>query len=64
MVANTYNNVYGNMVKIDHGNGIVSMYAHMKARSKLKVGATVKQGAVVGYKNGVAVDPLKYVTPR
>ena len=81
VIANTYNNVYGNMVKIDHGNGIVSMYAHMKARSKLKVGATVKQGAIVGYvgttglssgyhlhftiyKNGVAVDPLNYVTPR
>lgn len=49
VIANTYNSVYGNMIKVDHGNGIVSMYAHMNARSKLKVGATVEQGTVLGY---------------
>ncbi len=49
VITNTYNSVYGNMIKVDHGNGIVSMYAHMNARSKLKVGATVQQGTVLGY---------------
>ena len=69
------------MIKIDHGNGIISMYAHMNARSKYKVGDTVSQGTVLGYvgttglssgyhlhftiyKNGTAVDPLSYVTPK
>lgn len=49
VITNTYNSVYGNMIKVDHGNGIVSMYAHMNARSKLAVGTTVEQGTVLGY---------------
>lgn len=80
VITNQYHSIYGNMIKIDHGNGFVSMYAHMNARSKYKVGATVSKGTTLGYvgttglssgyhlhftlyKNGTAVDPLKYVTP-
>ncbi|MBQ4047294.1 MAG: peptidoglycan DD-metalloendopeptidase family protein [Clostridia bacterium] len=80
VIANQYHSIYGNMIKVDHGNGFVSMYAHMNARSKYKVGATVSKGTTLGcvgttglssgyhlhftiYKNGTAVDPLKYVTP-
>ncbi len=41
---------YGNCVMLDHGNGYVTLYAHMKAPSPLKVGATVTKGqTVVGY---------------
>lgn len=40
----------GNYVSIDHGNGITSVYYHLKKGSvKVKVGATVKAGAVLGY---------------
>lgn len=49
VITNTYNSVYGNMVKVDHKNGVVSLYAHMNARSKLAVGKTVKKGTVIGY---------------
>ena len=81
VVTSQYDSVYGNMIKVDHGNGYISMYAHMNARSKYKVGDTVSQGTVLGYvgttglssgyhlhftiyKNGTAVDPLLYVTPK
>ena len=37
----------GNMVFIDHGQGIISLYAHMDSIS-VKPGDTVKQGHVIG----------------
>jgi hypothetical protein len=39
---------YGNMVKIDHGNGYYTLYAHM-ASVKVKKGDKVKKGQVLGY---------------
>lgn len=39
---------YGNCVKIDHGNGYYTMYAHM-ASVKVKNGDKVKKGQVLGY---------------
>ncbi|MFT9494235.1 MULTISPECIES: peptidoglycan DD-metalloendopeptidase family protein [Bacillota] len=67
---------YGNVVFIDHGNGITSRYAHMKT-SGVPAGKTIRAGAVVGYVgstgdstgdhlhfevrvNGNPVDPAKY----
>jgi murein DD-endopeptidase MepM/ murein hydrolase activator NlpD len=43
-----WNEAYGNMVIIDHGNGISSLYGH---QSKLNVteGQSVKAGQVIGY---------------
>lgn len=39
---------YGNYIKIDHGNGIHTLYAHLKYGSiKVKVGDTVKQRQVI-----------------
>ena len=41
---------YGNCVMIDHGNGYVTLYGHMKSASPLKVGDPVYKGVtVVGY---------------
>ncbi len=41
---------YGHYVIIDHNNGYITLYAHMKARSPLKVGDTVYKGkTLVGY---------------
>ena len=38
---------YGNMVAIDHGNGIVTHYAHQN-RILVKVGDQVKRGQHIG----------------
>jgi murein DD-endopeptidase MepM/ murein hydrolase activator NlpD len=71
------NGGYGLMVEVDHGNGIVTRYAHLSAVS-VSDGATVDVGAVIGrigstgrstgphlhYEvrvNGEAVDPQRYL---
>ena len=72
------NTAYGNMVMIDHGGGISTLYAH-GSEILVEVGQTVKRGDPVlkvgstGYStgphahfevriNGVAVNPLPYIT--
>lgn len=41
---------YGNFVKIDHGQGYETLYAHQKANSILvKVGDQVKKGQLIGF---------------
>ncbi|NDA47525.1 MAG: M23 family metallopeptidase [Alphaproteobacteria bacterium] len=42
-----YNGGYGNMVDIDHGNGLVTRYGHL-ASITVKEGQTVKIGDVIG----------------
>jgi murein DD-endopeptidase MepM/ murein hydrolase activator NlpD len=68
---------YGNLVFIDHGNGLSTGYAH-QSQMAVSVGETVGQGQVIGYVgctghcfgphlhfevrvNGVPVDPLGYL---
>jgi murein DD-endopeptidase MepM/ murein hydrolase activator NlpD len=68
---------YGNMVEIDHGNGISTRYGHM-ADILVKTGETVKTGDIIGLAgstgrstgthlhyevrvHGQAVDPLHFV---
>ncbi len=72
------NTAYGNMVIIDHGGGISTLYAH-GSEILVEVGQSVKRGEVVlkvgstGYStgphahfevriNGVTTDPLPYIT--
>ena len=49
---------YGNVVYLDHGNGITSRYAHL-SKFSVKVGDTVKQGQEVGKvgNTGVSTGP-------
>jgi murein DD-endopeptidase MepM/ murein hydrolase activator NlpD len=73
-------NGYGNSFEIDHGNGIVTRYAHC-SRIVVREGQTVSRGqliATVGntgltigphlhyevHVNGKPVDPLRYVMPE
>ncbi|WP_089175553.1 peptidoglycan DD-metalloendopeptidase family protein [Bosea sp. AS-1] len=47
VVAAEYNGGYGNMVEVEHANGLSTRYAHMSA-ILVSVGQTVKTGTVVG----------------
>ena len=74
----SYNGAYGNMVIIDHGGGVSTLYAH-GSEILVQVGQTVKRGEPVlkvgstGYStgphahfevrlNGVETNPMPYIT--
>ena len=78
VVKAEYNTAYGNMVMIDHGGGISTLYAH-GSEILVEVGQTVKRGDAIlkvgstGYStgphahfevrvNGNPVQPLDYIT--
>jgi biotin carboxyl carrier protein len=71
---------YGNVIEIDHGNGILTRYAHC-SRLVARVGQRVERGQLIAnvgstglsvgphlhyeiHVNGNAVDPLTYVIPE
>jgi murein DD-endopeptidase MepM/ murein hydrolase activator NlpD len=77
VVVAGYSGGYGNLIVIDHGNGIATAYAHQSSLAA-SVGQQVSQGQTVGYVgstghstgphlhfevrvNGSAVDPLGYL---
>lgn len=68
---------YGNIVQINHGNGIETIYGH-NSQIAVKVGQSVRKGQVISYAgstgkstgphvhyevrvNGSAVDPIKFL---
>jgi murein DD-endopeptidase MepM/ murein hydrolase activator NlpD len=72
-----YSGHYGNLVKVDHGNGIETLYAHLN-RCRAKEGDLVEPGDVIGdlgrtgratgphvhyevRENGKAVNPEPYI---
>ncbi len=72
-----YNGGYGNMVEVDHGNGITTRYGHL-SKILVKVGQVVSKGTILGrtgstgrstgphlhYEvrvDGDAIDPMKYI---
>jgi murein DD-endopeptidase MepM/ murein hydrolase activator NlpD len=77
VIAAENNGGYGNMVDIDHGNGVTTRYGHM-SEIDVTVGQVVAKGAVVGrtgstgrstgphlhYEvrvDGEAIDPMRYI---
>jgi murein DD-endopeptidase MepM/ murein hydrolase activator NlpD len=54
-----YRDDYGNMVLIDHGNGVYTRYAHLSTFQRgLAVGAKVKAGQQIGLMGNTAGYPL------
>lgn len=49
MQGSVGNASYGNCVKIDHGNGYYTLYAHMQKGLSVRNGEYVKKGQVLGY---------------
>ncbi|MFL5003833.1 MAG: M23 family metallopeptidase, partial [Microvirga sp.] len=47
VVSAEYSGAYGNMVEIEHANGVSSRYGHLSAIS-VSVGQAVKIGSIVG----------------
>ncbi len=58
IVADSESRGYGNHVRISHGYGYVTLYAHM-SKMAVKVGQKVKRGDVIGYvgNTGKSVGP-------
>ena len=48
VIYSGWRNGYGNTVKIDHGNGIMTMYAH-NTRNNVYVGQQVNRGDIIGF---------------
>jgi len=78
VIKSTYMSSYGNVVMIDHGGGVITVYAH-GSELVAKLGNTVKRGDVVlkcgstGWStgphlhfeiriNGKTIDPFPYIT--
>jgi murein DD-endopeptidase MepM/ murein hydrolase activator NlpD len=47
VISAKWENYYGNIVKVDHGNGIESWYAHLK-ECRVEAGEEVKRSDVIG----------------
>jgi murein DD-endopeptidase MepM/ murein hydrolase activator NlpD len=79
VTTSTYRRGYGYTVEIDHGNGLLTRYAH-NAKNLVRAGERVERGDVIAYVgnsgrstaphlhyevrvNGVAQNPLKYILP-
>ena len=77
VVTSEYHPEYGNMIEIDHGNNLVTRYAHASKRL-VEVGAIVLRGQKIGEvgntgrstgphlhfevrRNGVAVNPSRFL---
>ncbi len=77
VIDSRYSSSWGNVIQIDHGGGIVTLYAHCSYRA-VQAGQVVKRGQVIGkvgttgwstgnhlhftvYKQGVAQNPRNYL---
>jgi len=77
VITAEYSGGYGNMVEVDHGNGITTRYGHL-SEIDVTVGQVVAKGAILGHTgstgrstgphlhyevrvDGAAIDPMTYI---
>jgi murein DD-endopeptidase MepM/ murein hydrolase activator NlpD len=48
VIFSDYLGIYGNMIMVDHGQGVFSLYSHL-SQSNVSPGDMVKQGDILGY---------------
>lgn len=54
-----YRNDYGNMIVIDHGEGVFTRYAHLHSfADSVEIGDTVSSGAIIGLMGNTAGYPI------
>ncbi len=49
VIESGYSNIFGNCIRIDHGDGVISLYGHFCSPALYSVGEWVNQGATIGY---------------
>ncbi|MBQ8897172.1 MAG: peptidoglycan DD-metalloendopeptidase family protein [Clostridia bacterium] len=49
VIQSEYNDIFGYCIRIDHGDGMRSLYGHFMSRPLYSVGEYVSQGTVIGY---------------
>ena len=47
VLSAAYHPEYGNLIEVDHGEGLTSRYAHL-SRMDVKAGSLIKRGAPIG----------------
>jgi len=48
LIGSTGNPSYGNCIKLDHGNGYYTLYAHMQKNLPVKKNSQIKKGQIIG----------------
>lgn len=49
VIQSEYNDIFGYCIRIDHGDGMVSLYGHFMSRPLYSYGEYVSKGTVLGY---------------
>ncbi|MBR4941311.1 MAG: peptidoglycan DD-metalloendopeptidase family protein, partial [Clostridia bacterium] len=64
VIQSEYNDIFGYCIRIDHGDGVISLYGHFKSRPLYSVGDWVSQGATIGYvgSTGMSTGPHLHIT--
>lgn len=59
VIKNSYDKISGYYVRINHGNGFITHYGHLRYKSNLTVGAKIDKGDVIGTigETGYATGP-------
>ena len=63
VIVASYSGGYGNLIVIEHGNGLATAYAHQSSLAAT-AGQEVSQGEVIGYVGSTGSRPGRIFTSR